>query len=207
MCFIQQLTSFKIIAILRGLPADKVIPVAEVLQEAGIRFIEITMNSPEPLKNIERLVTKMGDQLRIGAGTVLDVKSAADAMKAGASFILSPIVDLALIEATKKMGAISIPGAFTPTEVFLAHKAGADIVKVFPAISPAYIRDLKGPLPQIPLLPTGGIGLNNSRAYLDAGAIGLGVGNALVNSRQPVTDAYLAALKTNAQQFIEAIHS
>ncbi|KYP13024.1 bifunctional 4-hydroxy-2-oxoglutarate aldolase/2-dehydro-3-deoxy-phosphogluconate aldolase [Flavihumibacter sp. CACIAM 22H1] len=207
MCFIQQLTSFKIIAILRGLPADKVIPVAEVLQEAGIRFIEITMNSPEPLKNIERLVTKMGDQLRIGAGTVLDVKSAADAIKAGASFILSPIVDLALIEATKKMGAISIPGAFTPTEVFLAHKAGADIVKVFPAISPAYIRDLKGPLPQIPLLPTGGIVLNNSRAYLDAGAIGLGVGNALVNSRQPVTDAYLAALKTNAQQFIEAIHS
>src|SRR5690606_621799 len=124
---------------------------------------------------------------------------------AGARFVLSPIVEREVIETTKDLGAISIPGAYTPTEIYAAFKWGADLIKVFPATSPGYIRELAGPLPQIPLLPTGGITPQNIKDYKDAGAVGFGIGSALVNAKQPVTPQSLEAMTEKARQFVAAI--
>lgn len=205
MTIYQQITSNKLIAILRGADPRDVVRIATALYEGGIRLLEITMNSEEPLKAIEQVAGKLGDDMVIGAGTVLDAAMAADAVSAGARFILSPVVEGTVIAAAKKLGAVSIPGAYTATEIYTAHRAGADIVKVFPATSPAYIRDLRAPLPHIPLLPTGGITPENIGAYLKTGAVGFGIGSALVDTRQPVTEAYLETLKANARKFIQAI--
>ncbi|WP_245562164.1 bifunctional 4-hydroxy-2-oxoglutarate aldolase/2-dehydro-3-deoxy-phosphogluconate aldolase [Niabella aurantiaca] len=201
----QQITSNKLVAILRGADPRDVVRIAAALYEGGIRLLEITMNSEAPLKAIEQVAHKLGDRLVIGAGTVLDAGMAADAVSAGARFILSPVVEATVISAARKLGAVSIPGAYTATEIYTAHRAGADIVKVFPATSPAYIKDLRAPLPHIPLLPTGGITPENIGAYLKTGAVGFGIGSALVNTKEPVTGAYLETLKENARKFIQAI--
>lgn len=203
----NQLSANKLIAIIRGVSPDQVLPIAEVLYEGGIRLVEVTMNSAEPLKVIEELAAKLGDRITIGAGTVLDLPAASDAIQAGARFILSPVWGEELIAETKKMGALSIPGAFTATEIYRAWKAGADLVKVFPALSPAYIKDIRGPLPQIPLVPTGGINLDNITEYAKAGAIGFGIGSSLVSGNVAITDQYLAALKEKAGKFVQAVHS
>ncbi|MCF3111168.1 bifunctional 4-hydroxy-2-oxoglutarate aldolase/2-dehydro-3-deoxy-phosphogluconate aldolase [Niabella sp. CC-SYL272] len=203
----QQITRNKLIAILRGAAPSEVVRIATALYEGGIRLLEITMNSEAPLQAIEQVADKLGDAMIIGAGTVLDAAHAADAVRAGARFILSPVVEERVIDASKRLGAVSIPGAYTATEIYTAHKAGADIVKVFPANSPAYIKDLRAPLPHIPLLPTGGITPENIGAYLKTGAVGFGIGSALVDTKQPVTDAYLETLKENARQFVQAIQS
>lgn len=201
----QQITSHKLIAILRGADPADVVRIATALYDGGIRLLEITMNSEAPLQAIEAVAHKLGDDMVIGAGTVLDAAMAADAVSAGARFILSPVVEETVIVAAKRLGAVSIPGAYTATEIYTAHRAGADIVKVFPASSPAYIKDLRAPLPHIPLLPTGGITPDNIGAYLKTGAVGFGIGSALVNTKEPVTDAYLETLKDNARKFIQAM--
>jgi 2-dehydro-3-deoxyphosphogluconate aldolase/(4S)-4-hydroxy-2-oxoglutarate aldolase len=168
--------------------------------------LEITLNSPDALGAIERVVDRLGDQILVGAGTVLDGEAAAAAISAGAKFIISPSLDRATIETTKKLGAISIPGAFTATEILQAHRWGADIVKVFPAsVGPGYFSDLRGPLPHIPLMPTGGVNLDNIREFFKAGAVAFGIGSALVKATPAVTGEYLQQLKTRAEQYIQAI--
>ncbi|MBZ4188700.1 bifunctional 4-hydroxy-2-oxoglutarate aldolase/2-dehydro-3-deoxy-phosphogluconate aldolase [Niabella beijingensis] len=201
----QEINNNKLIAILRGAHPTDVVRIATALYKGGIRLLEITMNSDAPLQAIEQVALQLGDHMVIGAGTVLSTAMAADAVSAGARFILSPVVEESVIAETKKLGAVSIPGAYTATEIFTAHRAGADIVKVFPANSPAYIKELRAPLPHIPLLPTGGITLENIGAYLKTGAVGFGIGSALVDTKQPVTDAYLEKLKENARQLVAAI--
>jgi len=203
----QQIISHKLIAILRGADPSDVVRIATALYEGGIRLLEITMNSEAPLQAIEAVAHELGDDMVIGAGTVLDAAMAADAVSAGARFILSPVVEASVIAAAKKLGAVSIPGAYTATEIYTAYRAGADIVKVFPAASPAYIRDLRAPLPHIPLLPTGGITPDNISAYLKTGAVGFGIGSALVNTKEQITDAYIETLKENARKFIRAMQS
>ncbi len=203
----EQITTHKIIAILRGAPPADVVQIATALYEGGIRLLEITMNSEKPLQAIEEVAAKLGDTMIIGAGTVLDAATAADAVSAGARFILSPIVKEQVIAATKKLGVVSIPGAYTATEIYTAWEAGADIIKVFPATSPAYIKDIAGPLPHIPLLPTGGITLDNISAYLNTGAVGFGVGSALVNARQKITAAGIDQLRELARRFVQAVHA
>ncbi|MBK1441858.1 bifunctional 4-hydroxy-2-oxoglutarate aldolase/2-dehydro-3-deoxy-phosphogluconate aldolase [Parapedobacter sp. ISTM3] len=194
-----------IIAIIRGLRPEYVLDVAEALYAGGIRIIEVTMNSEEPLAAIRQLANTIGDRMVIGAGTVLDTPTVEATVAAGARFILSPVVDADVIQATKRLGAVSIPGAFTPTEIYAAYKRGADIVKVFPAMSPAYIRSIGGPLPHIPLLPSGGITPQNIRDFKDAGAVAFGVGNTLINTGQPVTTAYFEQLTDKARQFVSAL--
>ncbi|SDC65379.1 bifunctional 4-hydroxy-2-oxoglutarate aldolase/2-dehydro-3-deoxy-phosphogluconate aldolase [Niabella drilacis] len=201
----QQITTHKLIAILRGADPLDVVRIATALYEGGIRLLEITMNSEAPLQAIEQVTHKLGDNMVIGAGTVLSAAMAADAVSAGARFILSPVVDERVILAAKKLGAVSIPGAYTATEIYTAHRAGGDIIKVFPSGSPAYIKDLRAPLPHIPLLPTGGITPENIGAYLKTGAVGFGIGSALVNTKEQITDAYLETLKENARKFIRAM--
>nr|WP_294873714.1 bifunctional 4-hydroxy-2-oxoglutarate aldolase/2-dehydro-3-deoxy-phosphogluconate aldolase [uncultured Pedobacter sp.] len=206
MSTLSQILEHKIIAIIRGAHPADVIKIAEALYAGGIRILEITMNSAQPLTVIKELNDKFGSRMIIGAGTVLDVESAKKAVAAGASFILSPIVDAEVIKIAKSLGVVNIPGAYTATEIYYAYKNGADIVKVFPATSPSYLKDIAGPLPQIPLLPTGGVTLENIKDFKNAGAVGFGIGSALVNTKQEVTVEYLSKLTAKAQEFVQAVN-
>ena len=205
MLTLSKISAHKIIAILRGANPADVVKIAGALYAGGIRILEITMNSDQPLAVIEQLTDTMGDKMLIGAGTVLDIPSAQNAIAAGASFILSPIVDPDVIRAAKNLGAVVIPGAYTPTEIVQAYKSGGDIIKVFPATSPAYIKNVLAPLPHIPLLPTGGINLENIAEYQQAGAVGFGIGSSLVNTGKLITDEYLRQLTQTAQKYVQAI--
>lgn len=196
----------KLVAIIRGAEPKSVLKIARALQAGGIRTLEITLNSPGALKVIEEVSSELGDELLVGAGTVLDPESARLAILAGAQFILAPTVNLKTIQMAKRYGAVSIPGAFTPTEILTAYEHGADIVKVFPAsVGPSYIKDLRGPLPHIPLLPTGGVTLENVSEFMKAGAVGCGIGSALVNTKEEVTEAYLSRLTEKSRDFVKAV--
>jgi len=201
----ERIFEHKIIAIMRGFDPADVLKITQALFDGGIRILEITMNSENPLGLIEQITATMGDKMLIGAGTVLDTASAEAAVKAGAKFILSPIVDPEVIRTAKNLGAVMIPGAYTPTEIAMGYKAGGDIIKVFPATTPAYIKNVLAPLPHIPLLPTGGVNLDNIQAYLQAGAVGMGIGSSLVNPSKPVTGEYLLALTETAKKYTAAI--
>lgn len=202
---LSKIFEHKIIAIVRNIKAKDVIKVAEALYAGRIRILEITMNSNNPLEAIEEVVEKLGNKMIIGAGTVLDPETARLAIFSGAKFILSPTVNIETIRMSKNHGVVSIPGAYTPTEILHAYSHGGDIIKVFPATSPSYLKALAGPLPQIPLLPTGGINLNNIKDFQKAGAVGFGLGNALVDSGREITDESLIALTKKAALFVDAV--
>ncbi|WP_042462157.1 bifunctional 4-hydroxy-2-oxoglutarate aldolase/2-dehydro-3-deoxy-phosphogluconate aldolase [Neobacillus dielmonensis] len=206
MTTLQKILDHKLIAIVRGARPEDTLKIVQSLYEGGIRVVEMTMNSPKALSAIEMVADAFGDEMAVGAGTVLDPETARSALLAGAQFILSPTLRAETIELTKRYGAVSIPAAFTPTEILTAYELGGDIIKVFPAtaLGPQFIKDIHGPLPQIPLLPTGGVGLNNIKEYLDAGAAGLGIGSSLVNTKKPVTETYLTELTEKARQMVLA---
>jgi 2-dehydro-3-deoxyphosphogluconate aldolase / (4S)-4-hydroxy-2-oxoglutarate aldolase len=199
----------KMIAIIRGSEPGDALAISKALYRGGVRAIEITLNSPGALTSIEKVRSEMADDLVVGAGTVLDPESARSALLAGAQFILSPSLHIDTIKMTKRYGAVSIPGAFTPTEILKAYEEGGDIIKVFPgsSLGPDYVKDIHGPLPQIPLLPTGGIDLNNIAEYIAKGAAGVGLGSSLVNSKESVTEAYLEKLTQTARQFKAKVES
>ena len=205
MTTLSQITVHKIVAILRGIQADDVLKIAGALCDGGVKIIEVTLNSPNALLAIEQLNSAYGNQLLVGAGTVLDVSDAKAAMAAGATFLISPNVDIAVIKAAKDAGILSIPGAFTPTEIITAHNNGADIVKVFPAPDAAYIKNILAPLNHIKLMPTGGINLTNIKSFKDAGATAFGIGSSLVNNQSISDEAYLQQLTIKASDFMTAI--
>jgi 2-dehydro-3-deoxyphosphogluconate aldolase/(4S)-4-hydroxy-2-oxoglutarate aldolase len=206
MSILQEILEFKIVAILRGIHPDHAVEIASALQQGGVRLLEITLNSPDALAVIGKVAAALGDGLCIGAGTVLDAGQAKAAIDAGARFILSPTLDLETIQQTRQMGAVSIPGAFTPTEILTAWRNGADIVKVFPAsVGVPYFRDLRGPLPFIPLMPTGGVNLDNIREFQSAGAVAFGIGSGLVKSERQLSDEYLQQLTQKAAEYVNAI--
>jgi len=205
MSILTQLLENKIVAIIRGSNPADVIKIAEALHAGGVRILEITMNSTKPLAVIEDLVDTLGDKMIIGAGTVLDPETARAAILAGAKFILSPIVDAKTIKMARTYGVVNIPGAYTATEIVQAYKTGGDIIKVFPATSPDYIKNILGPLPHIPLLPTGGVNLENIAAFKKAGAVGFGIGSSLVDTKKEVTAQYLSELTEKAQKFVQAV--
>lgn len=205
MTTLSQITVHKIVAILRGIQADDVLKIAGALCDGGVKIIEVTLNSPNALLAIEQLNSAYGNQLLVGAGTVLDISDAKAAMAAGAKFLISPNVDIAVIRAAKDAGILSIPGAFTPTEIITAHNNGADIVKVFPAPDAAYIKNILAPLNHIKLMPTGGINLTNIKAFKDAGATAFGIGSSLVNNQSIIDETYLHQLTIKAGNFIAAI--
>ena len=151
----------------------------------GVTVMEVTMTVPGAIGVIESLRKKYGDQLLLGAGTVLDPRQCSAAIDAGVEFVVSPSLHREVISRTKELGKISIPGALTPTEVVTAWNAGADYVKIFPCSAvggPSYLKALKAPLPHICLIPTGGVTLDTAAQYLKAGAAALGVGSDLVNA-------------------------
>jgi 2-dehydro-3-deoxyphosphogluconate aldolase/(4S)-4-hydroxy-2-oxoglutarate aldolase len=203
---LRKILEHKIIVILRGIDPADFLNIAGSLLEGGLSVMEITLNSREALSVIKLASAQMGEQLLIGAGTVLDAASAEAAISAGARFIVSPSLNIDTIRATKQQGAVSIPGAFTATEILSAYNSGGDIIKVFPASFGAnYFRDLRGPFPQIPLMPTGGINLANIREYKKAGAVAYGIGSALIDGSQKMTKEYLRKLTEKAKQFAESV--
>lgn len=196
----------KIVVIIRGIDPDDFLKVADALLEGGLNIMEITLNSKNALSVLKEAALQLGDQLLIGAGTVLNAVSAKEAISAGAKFIVSPSLDIETIRATKQLGAVSIPGAFTATEILSAYNNGADIIKVFPAsIGANYLRDLHGPFPQIPMMPTGGVNLTNIREFQKAGAVAYGIGSALIDASQKMTKDYLIQVREKAKQFAEVV--
>ncbi len=201
----ELLHQYKIVAIIRGAKPADVMDIAAALYAGGIIALEVTLNSNKALELISQLAGRYHGRMLVGAGTVLSADSALAAMEAGAQFIISPSLDIETIAVTKAGGAVSIPGAYTATEIVKAHGAGADMVKVFPAQTAQYIKDLRGPLAHIPLMPTGGVNMANIRAFRDAGASAFGIGSALVDNSLPVNAAYLSALTAKARAFVQAI--
>ncbi|MBA2562879.1 MAG: bifunctional 4-hydroxy-2-oxoglutarate aldolase/2-dehydro-3-deoxy-phosphogluconate aldolase [Chitinophagaceae bacterium] len=206
MTTLSQILENKIVAIIRGANPDDVLKIINALFEGGIMVLEITLNSPKALAVIEEAATKVGNKMLVGAGTVMDAESARAALLAGAKFIISPSLNIETIKMTKRYGAVSIPGAFTPTEIVNAFANGADIIKVFPA-SPGiqYFKELMGPLSHIPLMPTGGINLENINEFQKAGAVAFGIGSALVDTKHKVTEEYLQQLTDKARKFVQAV--
>lgn len=173
--------AFPLVAILRGFAPELTAGIGAAVAGTGLAAIEVTLNSPGALDQIRLLRREVGPGTAVGAGTVLDADDARRALDAGAQFLVSPAVDPGVMAVGRAAGVALFPGALTPTEILTAWRAGATMVKVFPAqpLGPAYIKAIKAPLGGIPLLPTGGIGLETLPAFLAAGAAGVGVGEPL----------------------------
>ena len=174
-----------IVAVVRGKSDELILKAIRAALGGGVNCIEITFTVPNALEIIRRLASELGEDVILGAGTVLTPDDAINAVEAGARFIVSPSTSIPTIEAAKSRGVVVCPGALTPTEVVTAWQAGADIVKIFPAsvMGPKYLRDLHGPLPDVRFMPTGGVNLDTAKAYLENGAVALGVGGDLINAK------------------------
>jgi 2-dehydro-3-deoxyphosphogluconate aldolase / (4S)-4-hydroxy-2-oxoglutarate aldolase len=182
---LQQIKEVGLLPVLRAASVEEAVAIAEAIEAGGIPILEITMTVPGAIELIRDLVRKSGDRLLIGAGTVLDPETARACILAGASFIVSPALNLKTIDICHQFGVVVLPGALTPTEIVTAWEAGADAVKIFPcgALGGAsYIKALKAPLPQIEMVPTGGVSLSTAADFLAAGAFALGAGGDLVNA-------------------------
>ena len=203
---LQRLTECGVVAVIRAQSADQLQDIARALLEGGVVGIEVTMSTPKAIQGIEKLVDAFGDKVVVGVGTVLDAATAADAIHAGAHFVFSPVTDTRVIEVTKRLGKVCVPGAYTPTEILNAWAAGADIVKVFPAttLGPGYFKDLLAPMPFLKLTPTGGVDLKTAADWIKAGAVCVGAGSSLVG-KEACAKGDWAAVTNNARQFTEAV--
>jgi 2-dehydro-3-deoxyphosphogluconate aldolase/(4S)-4-hydroxy-2-oxoglutarate aldolase len=174
-----------IVAVVRSPDSQQLVEVARALADGGVSVVEITMTVPHALEVLRQVRAALGDRLLLGAGTILDAETARAALLAGAEYIVAPAVNVEVIRLCQRYDKLVMPGAFTPTEILTAWEAGADIVKVFPAevVGPAFFKALRGPLPQVRLMPTGGVDLTTAAAFLKAGACCLGVGGQLVEPR------------------------
>ena len=182
----------KVVAIFRNLTFEQLLPQVDLLIENGLTVMEVTLNSPSPLTSIYELKKRYDQAISIGAGTVMHAEEVIKAKDAGAEFIISPHVDEKVIKTTKKQGLISIPGVLTPTEITAAHQYGADILKVFPAttLGLEYVKNLKGPFPDLSFMATGGINEHNAKDYLESGYSSLGVGSSLTTRENESLDSF-----------------
>ncbi|MBL4701926.1 MAG: bifunctional 4-hydroxy-2-oxoglutarate aldolase/2-dehydro-3-deoxy-phosphogluconate aldolase [Phycisphaeraceae bacterium] len=195
-----------IVAVIRADGPDQLVNICKSLAAGGVDVSEITMTTPGALKAIEAAADQLADKCLIGVGSVLDPETARLAILAGAQYIVSPTTNLKVIEMANRYGTPIICGAMTPTEIITAFQAGADIIKVFPAnhFGPQYLKDLLAPMPQLKLIPTGGVDMNTAKDWIAAGACCLGVGSALVK-KDLIKDQKWDELTTLAAQFIKAV--
>lgn len=195
-----------LIAVIRKPKQSQIHQIAEALVEGGTGALEITLDTPGSLDMIRELKEKFGDRVLVGAGTVLDAPSAKMAIDAGSDFVFCPSFDIETIQMANRYGRISIPGVMTPTEIVNAYSAGADLLKIFPgaALGETYIKDLQGPLSHIPIMPTGGVTLDNVEAFIRNGAVAVGAGGSLVDSKAIAEERY-EVLTDISRQFIEKI--
>jgi len=205
---LETILAGKAVAVIRIKDAARLAGTAAALAKGGITALEITMTVPDAIAIIREMARAKAPGTLIGAGTVLDAATASAVIDAGADFVVSPIMDLGTIQACRDADVLVAPGAFTPTEIVTAWRAGADIVKVFPATSlgPQFFRDLRGPLPHLRLMPTGGVTLENARDFIAAGASCVGIGTALVDAKS-VEAGNWEALETRARVLMASLAS
>ena len=179
---LRQVLECGLVAVVRSQDSAQLVEVVRALADGGVTVVEITMSVPNALDVLKQVRQALQDRVLLGAGTVLDTETARAVLLAGAEYIVSPTLNLEVIRLCRRYDKLVMPGAFTPTEILTAWEAGADIVKVFPAevVGPAFFKALRGPLPQIRVMPTGGVDLTTAAAFLQAGACCLGVGSQLV---------------------------
>jgi 2-dehydro-3-deoxyphosphogluconate aldolase/(4S)-4-hydroxy-2-oxoglutarate aldolase len=180
----RRIEAVGIVPVIRAATAELALRAAEAVLAGGVSIFEITMTVPDAPAVIRSLVAKLGDRAVVGAGTVLSAEVARVCIEAGAAFVVSPGLDLGTVAAAHERGVPMMPGALTPTEVIAAWKTGAEMVKIFPCGAvggPQYLRALRGPLPEVKLLPTGGVNADNAGDYIAAGAAALGVGSELID--------------------------
>jgi len=203
---VRRIEACGVVAVIRLQDGSRLRAVVEALAAGGITALEVTMTVPRAIALIGEIAPTLPAGFVIGAGTVVDAETARAAVAAGARFIVGPVFRPAVIEAAHAAGAAAMPGCFSPTEILAAWDAGADVVKVFPAtaLGPAYFKDLRGPLPQVKVMPTGGVSLENAGEWIKAGAVAIGVGGALVDPRLVAAGQY-AAITERARRFIERV--
>lgn len=196
----------RLVAVIRADDGDRLVDVAEALVAGGVDVLEVTFTVPAAHTVVEKVRRALGSRAIVGAGTVLDEATARLAILSGAQFVVGPNTDEGVIACCRRYGVPVMPGAMTPTEVVRAWQAGADVVKVFPSdtLGPAYLKALRGPLPQIPLMPTGGVNLETAPKFLRAGAAVLGVGGSLVNSKA-ITNQDYGTIEDLARQFVAVV--
>ncbi len=209
---VQKILDSKVIAIVRGHSGDKVMRIAEALLAGGVQCMEITYNAAKPESDaataniVKKLNDSYGGRMQIGSGTVLTEKQAEMTKAAGGKFIISPNVNTAVIRKTKELGMVSIPGAYSPSECEEAHEAGADFIKLFPAVNLGvdYVKAITAPLSQIKFMVVGGITAENVGEYIKAGAVGVGTGSDLI-IKDAVAEGNFARITERAKEYISAV--
>ncbi len=205
----ENLASIKacgVVAVLRADSPDALVHVAQAIGRGGIGAVEITMTTPGALDVIGECANRLGDEILLGAGTVLDPETARAAILAGAEYIVTPTLNPDVITLCRRYDKVVVPGALTPTEILTAWECGADIVKVFPAtaVGPRYFKDVKAPLPQIDLMPTGGVDLDNAGDFIRAGACAVAVGGNLVD-KAAVAAGEWQVLTDTARKYVDTV--
>lgn len=203
---LQRVLDCGIVAVVRSPDSRQLVEVARALADGGVTVVEITMSVPDALDVVRQVRRALGDRLLLGAGTILDPETARAALLAGAEYIVAPTLNLDVVRLCQRYDKLVMPGAFTPTEILTAWEAGADIVKVFPAdcVGPAFFKALRGPLPQVRLMPTGGVDLQTAADFLRAGACCLGVGGQLVEPKA-VAAGDFARIGELARQYVALV--
>ena len=199
--------STKVIAVIRMADTEKLVKVIRAVQEGGVKAIEITMTTPDAVNVIHTISKKKSKDILLGAGSVLDPETAALVIHSGADFVVSPATNTEMIKLCNRYGKLVAPGAFTPTEIISAWEIGADIVKIFPATSvgPKYFKDIKGPLPQVRLMPTGGVNLDNAGEFIKNGACCVGIGTALLD-KKAIAENNWDVLTQKAESLIKSVN-
>ena len=203
---VSTIQSLGVVAVIRMKDAAKLRAVVDAIAEGGVRAIEVTMTVPGAVALIAKLAASLPADILLGAGTVTDANTARAVIDAGARYVVSPVFRREVIAACHERGVAAAPGCFTPTEILDAHESGADIVKVFPAtaLGPQYIKDVRAPLPQVRLMPTGGVSLDNAGDWIKAGAVAVGVGSALLDAKA-IDDDRLDVLTSNARRIVASV--
>jgi 2-dehydro-3-deoxyphosphogluconate aldolase/(4S)-4-hydroxy-2-oxoglutarate aldolase len=206
---LERIKAIGIIPVVRASSGDEALQAVEAIKAGGLSVLEITMTVPGAVGIIEKIATRFGDDVLVGAGTVLNAETAKDCLHAGAQFVVSPALNLETIAFCRDAGCAIMPGALTPTEVVTAWSAGADMVKVFPCGAmggASYIKSLKAPLPQIELVPTGGVSLKTAAAFIEAGSAAIGVGADLVDIKA-IRAGESERITETTRAYIEAVRS
>jgi 2-dehydro-3-deoxyphosphogluconate aldolase/(4S)-4-hydroxy-2-oxoglutarate aldolase len=195
-----------IVAVIRLKDSAPVRGVVEALAAGGVRALEVTMTVPRAIDLIRELAPGMPEGFMLGAGTVTDAATARAVIDAGAAFVVGPVFRRDVIAACHERDVPAIPGCFSPTEILAAHDAGADIIKVFPAttLGPQFIRDVRAPLPQVKLMPTGGVTIQNAGDWIRAGAVAVGIGSALLNT-EAIANGRFEVITENARRLVASV--
>jgi len=205
---VREIEATGIVAVIRLKEPDKLRAVVDALMAGGVSALEVTMTVPGAVGLIEQLARELPGDFSLGAGTVLDAETARQVILAGAKFIVAPTLNLATIEMCHRYDVAALPGCFTPTEILAAWQAGADVIKVFPAtaLGPTFFKDMRGPLPQIKLMPTGGVTLANAGEWIKAGAVAIGVGTALLDTKA-IAEGHFAKITEYARTIVQAVQA